>query len=293
MRTEPTRPAHLPPVPSLLMAVASVQAGAALAKSLFPALGPAGATGLRVVLAAALLLALFRPPVRALRRRQWVVLLPYGAALGLMNLSFYLALERIPLGLAVTLEFVGPLGVAVLGSRRAADFAWVALAATGILLLSPVAPGPALDPLGVALALGAGLCWGAYILVGGAVTRRLAHDGHGVAVGMAVAALVVLPFALAAGPRAPITPALLGAGLAVAVLSSALPYALELAALRRLPSRTFGILMSLEPVVATLIGFAFLGERLDPGEWVAVACVTLASAGATWTAGRVPPPVEA
>jgi len=281
-------------VPALLLAVVSVQGGAALAKGLFPVLGPAGATGLRVSLAALLLLAFFRPPIGRLTGAQWRALVPYGVALGGMNLAFYLALARIPLGLAVTLEFVGPLGVAVLGSRRAADFAWVLLAGAGIVLLAPWGGGAAaLDPLGMALALIAGACWGAYILLGGLVSRRLAHDGQGVAVGMAVAALAVLPFTAADALAARILPIHLAIGLAVAVLSSALPYTLEMIALRALPSRTFGILMSVEPAAAALIGLAFLGERLTAPQWLAVACVCTASAGATFGARRMPPPVEA
>ena len=284
----------LPPVPALLLAVVSVQGGAALAKGLFPVLGPAGATGLRVSLAALLLLAFFRPPIGRLTGAQWRALVPYGVALGGMNLAFYLALARIPLGLAVTLEFVGPLGVAVLGSRRAADFAWVLLAGAGIVLLAPWGGGAAaLDPLGMALALIAGACWGAYILLGGLVSRRLAHDGQGVAVGMSVAALAVLPFTAADALAARILPIHLAIGLAVAVLSSALPYTLEMIALRALPSRTFGILMSVEPAAAALIGLAFLGERLTAPQWLAVACVCTASAGATFGARRMPPPVEA
>lgn len=283
---------RFPPVPGLLVAATSIQGGAALAKSLFPALGAAGTTGVRVAFAALLLLAIFRPPVHRFRRSQWAALVPYGLALGGMNLSFYLALERIPLGLAVTLEFVGPLGVALLGSRRALDFLWVVLAGVGIVLLSPLGGGPTIDPLGMGLALLAGLFWGIYILVGGVVTRRLDHDGHGVAVGMVVAALAVLPFATG-GIAGRLTPGLVGMGLLVAVLSSALPYTLELLAMRRLPSRLFGILMSLEPVIATLVGLVFLGELLEPLQWLAVACVCTASIGATRTTSRATlPPVE-
>ena len=192
----PKRP--LSPVPVLLFSAISIQAGAALAKDLFPALGPAGTTGLRVSLAALLLLLLFRPPLRSVSRAHWAALVPYGLSLGLMNLTFYLALARIPLGLAVTLEFVGPLGVALLGSRRLVDLAWVALAAFGILLIAPWGGGAdALDPVGMALALAAGACWGAYILLGARVSHSFASEAHGVALGMGVAALAVLPFAAA------------------------------------------------------------------------------------------------
>jgi inner membrane transporter RhtA len=293
MRTASSRLA-LPPIPALLVAVVSIQGGAALAKQIFPALGPAGATGLRVALAALLLLAIFRPPLARLGRTQWAALLPYGIALGGMNLTFYLALARIPLGLAVTLEFVGPLGVAVLGSRRAADFLWVLLAAIGIVLLAPWEGGPdSLDRLGMLLALLAGACWAAYILVGGALSRRLPHSGQATSLGMAIAALAVLPFTLADLTAARITPEVLGIGLAVAILSSALPYTLEMIALRALPSRTFGILMSVEPAAAALIGLVVLGERLSALQWLAVLCVCAASAGATLTAKAPHAPVEA
>ncbi len=284
----------LPPIPALLVAVVSIQGGAALAKQIFPALGPAGATGLRVSLAALLLLAFFRPPLARLGRAQWAALVPYGIALGGMNLTFYLALARIPLGLAVTLEFVGPLGVAVLGSRRAADFVWVLLAGIGIVLLAPWEGGAdSLDRVGMLLALLAGACWAAYILVGGALSRRLPHSGQATSIGMAIAALAVLPFTLADLTAARITPEVLGIGLAVAVLSSALPYTLEMIALRALPSRTFGILMSVEPAAAALIGLVVLGERLSALQWLAVLCVCAASAGATLTAKAPHAPVEA
>lgn len=284
----------LPPIPALLVAVVSIQGGAALAKQIFPALGPAGATGLRVSLAALLLLAFFRPPLARLGRAQWAALVPYGIALGGMNLTFYLALARIPLGLAVTLEFVGPLGVAVLGSRRAADFVWVLLAGIGIVLLAPWEGGAdSLDRVGMLLALLAGACWAAYILVGGALSRRLPHSGQATSIGMAIAALAVLPFTLTDLTAARITPEVLGIGLAVAVLSSALPYTLEMIALRALPSRTFGILMSVEPAAAALIGLVVLGERLSALQWLAVLCVCAASAGATLTAKAPHAPVEA
>lgn len=290
----PSRP-PIPPLPAVLVAIVSVQGGAALAKGLFAALGAAGTAGVRITLSAAVLLALFRPPLARLRAAQWRAIVPYGLVLGSMNLAFYLALERIPLGLAVTLEFLGPLGVAVLGSRRAVDFLWVALAAAGIALLAPwegsTHPG-ALDPTGVLLALFAGGCWAAYILLGGRVSR-LFTDGQGVATGMLFATLPALPFALADGVLARLSPGLLLAGLGVALLSSALPYVLEMTALRELPSRTFGILMSLEPAVAALAGLLFLHERLTGLQWLALAGVSAASAGATLTARRARALVEA
>jgi inner membrane transporter RhtA len=277
----------------VLVAIVSVQGGAAVAKGLFPVLGPAGMTGLRIGLAALLLLALLRPPLHRFTRAQWAAVVPYGVVLGAMNLSFYLSLARIPLGLAVTLEFLGPLGVAVAGSRRASDVLWVVLAAAGVLLLAPWGGRTdALDLGGVGLALLAGACWAAYILLGGRVSRQL-PSGHAVAVGMVFAAVTAAPLTVPALAAAHLTPGILAAGLGVAVLSSALPYVLEMSALRALPSRTFGILMSLEPAVAALAGLLFLGEHLSALQWVAVACVSAASAGSTLTSRSPATPVEA
>jgi inner membrane transporter RhtA len=288
--TNSTRPA-LPPIPAVLGAILSVVGGATVAKGLFPALGAAGTAGIRIGLSAVILALVFRPPLRSLTAAQWRAVVPYGVVLGAMNLSFYLAISRIPLGLAVTLEFVGPLGVAVAGSRRALDVAWVALAATGIALIAPWS-GSGIDPVGAGLALLAGAFWAAYILLGGRVSRAI-PGGAAVSVGMIVAAIVVLPFALAAGGLAALTPRLFATGLMVALLSSAVPYTLEMIALRALPARTFGILMSLEPAVAALCGLLFLGEYLAAAQWVAVALVICASAGSTLTARRVVAPVEA
>jgi inner membrane transporter RhtA len=293
MKDAPRRPRLLGPVPAVLLSIVSVQGGAALAKDLFPALGALGTAAVRITLSAVVLLALFRPPIARLRGAQWRVVIPYGVVLGAMNTVFYLSLARIPLGLAVTLEFLGPLTVAVLGSRRISDFLWVLLAAVGIALLMPwdLAQVSALDPLGMVLALAAGACWAAYILLGGRMGRYFT-DGQGVATGMLIAMLAVLPLALVDGLLGRLRPPLLGAGLGVALLSSALPYTLEMMALRVLPSRTFGILMSLEPVVAALAGLLFLAERLTLQQWLAVVLVSAASVGSTLTAMRAPPPVE-
>ncbi|MFC4453211.1 DMT family transporter [Deinococcus sonorensis] len=287
----------LPPVPSLLLAAVSIQGGAALAKTLFPLLGPMAVTSLRVLFAALILGVVWRPRLQHLHRTHWRALLPYGVALGLMNLSYYLALQRIPLGLTVTLEFVGPLGVAVLSSRRAQDFAWVALAAAGLLLIVPW-PGhtSGLDLLGVLLALFAGVCWAGYILAGQRVAQRFPGP-QGVAVGMGLAALVTLPFGLvsgsASGAWSHLSLGVLATAVGVAVLSSALPYSLEMGALRVLPARVFGVLMSLEPALAAVIGLVFLGEQLRGLQWVAIVCVMAASAGVTLSARpSTPPPVE-
>lgn len=279
-----TKRAHLPaipPIPAILGSIVSVQGGAALAKGLFPALGPTGTVGLRVGISAVILLAAFRPGLRRATAEQWRVLIPYGVVLGVMNLVFYQALSRIPLGLAVTVEFIGPLGVAVFGSRRAVDVAWVVLAAAGIALIAPWGGGGA-DALGVLLALAAGGCWAAYILLGGRISRMI-PGGAAVATGMTIAAFIAVPAAVATGGFARLTPALFAAGIGVALLSSAIPYTLEMVALKELPARTFGILMSLEPAVAALAGLVFLHEVLSPRQWLAVLLVIAASTGSTLT----------
>jgi inner membrane transporter RhtA len=280
----------LPPVPAILVAIVSVQAGAAVAKGLFPVLGAAGTTGLRVGLSALMLFAVFRPPFGRITAAQWRAVVPYGIVLGTMNGLFYLALERIPLGLAVTLEFVGPLGVAVAGSRRALDILWVLMAAAGIALIAPWT-GSGVDAVGALLALGAGACWAAYIVLGGRVSRVLS-GGAAVTIGVVVAALAVMPFAVASGGLRNLTPKLLLEGVGLALLSSAIPYTCEMSALRSMPQRTFSILMSLEPAVAALCGLIFLGERLTIAQWLAVALVIAASAGATVTHRDAPATVD-
>jgi inner membrane transporter RhtA len=234
-----------------------------------------------------ILLAAFRPPVHRFSAAQWRAVVPYGVTIGVMNLLFYQALVRIPLGLAVTLEFVGPLAVAIVGSRRALDAVWVVLAAIGIALITPWQAGSAIDPLGVAIALLTGVCWAAYIVLGGRVSQLLT-GGVAVATGMSIATLMVLPFGLAGGGLGRLAPRLYAAGVAMAVLSSALPFTLEMHALRAMPGRTFSILMSLEPAVAALCGLVLLGEHLTQAQWAAVGLVIAASVGATMTARQVP-----
>lgn len=277
----------IPPIPAVLVAIVSVQGGAAVAKGLFPALGAAGTAGVRIGLSALMLLAAFRPRITDITAAQWRAVVPYGMTLGAMNCLFYLALARIPLGLAVTLEFIGPLGVAVAHSRRGIDLLWVAMAAAGIALIAPWGV-HGVDPVGAVLALLAGACWAAYILLGSRLSRVLS-GGAAVSAGMLVATLTIAPFALAGGGLARLTPALLGAGALVALLSSALPYTCEMHALRSMPSRTFSIFMSLEPAIAALCGLLFLGERLGGAQWLSVALVIAASAGAAVT-GREPAP---
>lgn len=269
-------------------AIVSVQAGAAVATKLFDELGPVGTVMLRLVLSAVVLIALWRPSLRALREGSVRDVVLFGLALAGMNTSFYLALDRIPLGIAVTLEFVGPLGVAFAASRQRSDLSWAILAAAGIVLLSP-APGGDVDALGAALAVLAGAFWAAYIVLSERVGSRF-PGGSGLAIAMALAAVLVLPAGILEGGSALLRPELLAAGFAVAMLSSAIPYSLELEALRRLPRGVFGVLMSLEPAVAAAIGFIVLNQGLAARELVAIALVVAASAGALRSA---PPAVEA
>ncbi|MFL6538598.1 MAG: EamA family transporter [Chthoniobacterales bacterium] len=280
----------IPPVPAILGGIVSVQAGAALAKGLFPALGPIGTVGLRVSLSAIMLLAAFRPWRLGVTTAQWRAVIPYGLVLGVMNIVFYLSLSRIPLAVAVTVEFVGPLAVAVFGSRRGVDITWVVLAAAGIALIAPWTGGGT-DALGVLLALAAGACWAAYILLGGRLSR-LMPGGASVATGMVIASFVALPAAVATGGFARLTVPLFVAGIGVALLSSAIPYTLEMIGLKGLPARTFGILMSLEPAVAALVALVFLHELLSLRQWLAVALIIVASTGSTLTSRR-PAPVVA
>jgi inner membrane transporter RhtA len=276
----------------VLAAILSVQGGAAIAKGLFPVLGAPTTAGLRIALSAVMLLLAFRPSLTRLTGAQWRMVVPFGVCLGLMNTVFYLSLARIPLGLAVTIEFVGPLGVAVLGSRRALDLLWVLMAGAGIALIAPWS-GSGVDALGVLFALLAGGCWAAYIVLGARLSR-VVQAGAAVSAGMVVATMTALPFVLAGGGLSRLTPQLALAAAGVALLSSALPYALELSALRVLPTRTFSILMSLEPAAAALCGLAFLGERLGGAQWLAIALVIGASLGATLTSRQVDPgaPIE-
>lgn len=274
----------------VMAAAASIQFGAAFAVTLFDSLGPGGATLLRLGFAAALLLAFWRPRLRGQAPGALRLAAAFGLALGLMNWTFYEAIERIPLGAAVTFEFVGPLGVAVFGSRRAGDLVWVALAALGILLLSDAGGGGGLDPAGVALALFAGICWAAYILLS-VRTGAVFAGGGGLALAMVVAALVALPAGLIQGGWSLLEPSLLLSGLVVALASSVIPYSLELEALRRLPPAVFGVLMSLEPAIAALAGLLILAQSLNATEVAAIVLVIAASAGAAVTA-RSSPPVD-
>ncbi|MDQ3573246.1 MAG: EamA family transporter [Actinomycetota bacterium] len=267
----------------VLGGIVSVQIGAAFATTLFDDVGPGGTVFLRIGFAALILLAVWRPALRLGARvdRRSVLLL--GGALAAMNLSFYAALDRIPLGIAVTLEFVGPLGVAILASRRRLDLIWVGLAIVGLVLLAPF-PGSSLDGLGCVLALVAGLFWGAYIMLTARVGQAFA-GGAGLAIAMTVAAAAVIPAGVLDGGAELLDARILAIGLAVALLSSVVPYSLEMEALRRLPEGTFGVLMSLEPAVAATVGFVGLDQGLEPREIAAIALVLAASIGALRAAG--------
>jgi inner membrane transporter RhtA len=292
-KTESFRGSVLPPVPAVILSVISVQGGAAFAKGLFPALGTAGTAGMRVGLSAIMLLVVFRPALAMLTRAQWSAVVPYGLVLGAMNLSFYMALDRIPLGLAVTLEFAGPMSLAIIGSRRIVDFLWVVLASVGVALITPwQGSAKTVDGIGVMLALVAGGFWAAYIVLGRRASKVL-PAGQSVAVGLLLASLTILPFSFAAGLVRNLTPVFFAKGLAVALLSSAVPFTLEMMALRVLSARTFGTLMSLEPAVAAVCGVMFLHEQLTPTQWLALTFVSAASAGTTLTAHNPSLPVEA
>jgi inner membrane transporter RhtA len=236
--------------------------------------------------AAVVLLLVARRPLHRLPAGSARLVVAFGLVLAAMNLSFYLALDRIPLGVAVTVEFIGPLAVAVAGSRRPRDLVWALLAAVGVLLLTGggrALLSGSLDPLGVLCAALAGACWAAYILLNQRVGAAV-PGVHGLAVAMTTGTLALLPVGVATAGSRLLEPHLLLAGAAVGLLSSAIPYTLELAALRSLPTATFGVLMSLEPAVAALAGRVVLGERLSPAQVVAVVLVCAASAGATWSA---------
>jgi inner membrane transporter RhtA len=278
------------PVLLVLAAMLSVQVGASIAKSLFPAVGAAGAAALRLAFGTAMLLIVFRPWRTPLRGLPWKSLLGYGLSLGTMNGLFYQALATVPLGIAVALEFTGPLTLAVLGSRRPRDFIWVALALIGLLLLVPWSESQhGVDPLGAAFALAAGACWALYIVFGRKVGAE--HGTQAVALGAVIAACVVVPWGVIDAGGKLLQPALLPAALGVAALSMALPYTLEMMAMPRMSAMTFSMLMSLEPAIGALAGLLFLHEHLSLLQWLAIGAVIAASTGATLTAPMADTPV--
>ena len=280
------------PVLAAVAAMASFQVGAAIAKSLFPSVGPQGAAALRLLLGAALLFVLVRP------RRAWpaqaplLALFALGAAMGGTILMFYLAIQRLPLGAAVALQFLGPLAIALLGSRRVFDLLWAGLAGGGVwLLVGAGADAVALDPVGIACALGAAAGWGSYILLGGRVGARFGSSTAALALGLA--GLIVLPAGLHEAGAALFSPALIPLALLVALFSSAIPFSLEFYALPRLPAKTFAVLMSLEPCFGVLSGLFLLNEALASAQVVGVVMVVTAAAGAAWAGvgvGTAAPP---
>lgn len=275
---------RVPPTALVLTGITSVQFGAALATTLFADLGPSGTTFLRLLFAAVILAASWRPDPRTYSREQLRLAGLFGLVLGAMNLSFYLALDRLPLGVAVTIEFVGPLGVAVATTRRRSDLAWAALAAAGIVLLADPGGG-SLDGLGLVLILAAGGFWAAYILLSQHAGPSF-EGGRGLALAMVVAVSVPLVPGIVGGGSALLDPRLLGLAAAVGVLSSVIPYSLEFEALRRMPANVFGVLMSLEPGVAALAGLVVLGQALSARQVVAIVLVVAASLGVTRSARR-------
>jgi len=277
------------PSPALVVGgIASVQFGSAVATKIFGSVGPGGAVLLRLLTASIVLCAVTRPAVAGRSRRQLALAALFGLVLAAMNMTFYHALQRIPLGVAVTLEFVGPLSVAVLGSRRRLDLLWAALAIAGIVALTH-GDTHGLDPLGVILALVAGGCWGAYILVNARVGQAFS-DASGLALAMCVATIVSLPVGIVEGGTHLLSPRSLALGAGVGILSSAIPYSLELEALRRIATNVFGVLMSLEPAVAALAGFIVLGQGLSGRELGGMALVVAASVGASLAARRAAAP---
>jgi inner membrane transporter RhtA len=281
---------RLLPYAALFGGMLSLAVGTSFAKHLFPVIGAQGTTAYRVGLAALMLVLLWRPWRFRFSRQDLTGIALYGVATGAMNLCFYLSLRTIPLGIAIAVEFTGPLVLALINARRLEHVLWVALAGLGLLLLLPLGDAStALDPVGLMLAGAAGVCWALYIVFG----KRLSHihPGQSVALGMSVAALVVVPFGVASAGAALLSPAIALAGLGVAIASSAVPYSLEMYAMRHIPKRTFGVVLSVEPVFGAIAGLFVLHEQLNGRQWVAIAAIVAASAGAVISARQpIPAP---
>ena len=270
----------LPPPVLVLLSIISVQLGAAIAKSLFQAIGSGGTVFLRVGFAAIVLLLVWRPRFREYTRANYALVLLFGLTIAGMNAAFYAAIARIPLGIAVTLEFVGPLGIAVAASRNRRDLLWAGFAVAGVALLAPIG-NITIDPLGVGLALLAGSCWAVYILLTVRVGRTFS-GGAGLALSMSIAAVVLIPLGVVSGRGMLLDPKIFLMGVGVAVLSTIIPFSLELEALRHLPARVFGVLMSLEPAIAAFIGFVVLGETIGLRALIALALIMIASGGVSF-----------
>ncbi len=267
----------------LLVAMGSIQVGASFAKTLFQSTGAPGAVALRTALATLMLVVVLRPWRTRLSHGSWTALAVYGVSLGVMNFLYYMALRTLPLGVTVSIEFAGPLAVAVLSSRRPLDFLWIGLAAAGLAVLLPLGHTHGnVDPIGALFALGAGTCWALYIVFGQKAGAD--YGAQAVALGSVIASIIVVPIGIAEAGTRLFSAAVLPYGFAIALLSTALPYTLEMIALTRLPARTFGIFMSIEPVFGALVGWAMLHEQLSVAQWVAITMIILASIGTTWTA---------
>lgn len=295
-----SHPDHPPSLRQLLIAIvavlfsmASVTAGAAFAKSLFLSIGAEGTTALRNGYGAIMLLAVFRPwRGEKLTAEQWRLLLLYGCSMGAMNLMFYTSLKTLPLGLAVAIEFTGPFTLALVTSRRTTDFLWLVLAMAGMAMLLPWGEGPvAADPRGVVFALGAGILWALYIVFGQRAGRSM-PGGRVASLGIAIGSMITIPIGLHHAGLAMFAGSSLLIALAVGFFSSAIPYSMDMVAMKRLPTRTFGILMSLEPAVAALSGLILLGEELTLRQMAAIALVILASLGSTSSVRKVAVPQE-
>ncbi len=266
-------------VPAALLSMVCVQGGASIAKGLFPAVGAIGTSTLRIGLSALLLTLINRPKFRTFTKQQWMYCSIYGIGIAAMNLIFYMAIQRIPLGLGVTIEFIGPLFLALVLSRRLLDVVWALLACAGILLIVPWQSNN-IDIIGLGLAFLAGIFWAVYIVVGGKIAQVM--DGkNAVTTGMLIATLVIIPFALWDGALLNLTPLTLLKGFGVAILSSALPFSLDFVALKQIPAKTFSILTSLHPAFAAFSGLLFLGETLTTTQWLSILCVIMASIGTT------------
>jgi inner membrane transporter RhtA len=287
LSAEPKKNRIAIPIAALMAAMVCFQLGSVMAKGLFPVLGASGVASLRLALASAILVAVWRPWRMRFNLREARTILVYGLAMGWMNFFFYLSLRDIPLGIAVALEFSGPLAVAVFSSRRVSDFLWILMAALGLAALLPIGLGAKpLPASGVAYALAAGACWALYIVFGR--KAGAAHGGPTTALGMLIGAIVIVPIGLVHSGTQLFSPAILPTAVGIALLSSALPYSLEMFALPRVPASTFGVLMSLDPAFGALSGLWFLGESLTLMQWAAIASIMVASAGSASMSNLLP-----